>query len=94
MKKLILTILISSCFTQTIKSNDQKYITKRDTLILREVDLKKSIDASVLDKKLSKLKWITHHYPNNPINEINPRYASVFPPPVGNHAKSTIPRSE
>jgi len=30
MKKLILTILISSCFTQTIKSNDQKYITKKD----------------------------------------------------------------
>ncbi len=48
----------------------QKYISKRDTLLLREVDLKKTIDASVFDKKLSKLRWVTHHYPENPELEI------------------------
>ena len=67
-KKIIYFFLILS-LVSTIHYH-QKYITKRDTLILREVDLKKSIDASVLDKKLSKLKWITHHYPNNPKLEI------------------------
>lgn len=48
----------------------QKYISKRDTLLLREVNLKRTIDASVFDKKLKKLRWITHHYPENPELEI------------------------
>ena len=48
----------------------QKYINKRDTLLLRNVDISKSIDASILDAKLKNLKWITHHYPNNPKQEI------------------------
>ena len=47
-----------------------KYISKRDTLILRNVDLNKSVNALVLDNKLKNLKWITHHYPDNPEDEI------------------------
>ena len=48
----------------------QKYISKRDTLVLRNIDLEASINSSTLDKKLSNLKWITHHYPTNPQKEI------------------------
>ena len=47
-----------------------KYISKRDTLILRNVDLNKSVNALLLDTKLKNLRWITHHYPNNPKEEI------------------------
>ena len=49
----------------------QKYISKRDTLILRNSDLNISVDASLLDKKLKNLKWLTHHYPDNPKKEIS-----------------------
>ena len=48
----------------------QKYISKRDTLLLRNLDLKQSINAGVFSKKLVNLKWLTHHYPNNPKKEI------------------------
>ena len=48
----------------------QKYISKRDTLILRDVNLKNAINSSVIHEKLSNLKWITHHYPKNPQEEI------------------------
>lgn len=47
-----------------------KYIAKRDTLMLKYVDLNRSIDAIQIDKKLKNLKWITYHYPNNPEEEI------------------------
>ena len=49
----------------------EKYISKRDTLILRNLDLNKAVDAKILDDKFKNLKWITHHYPNNPNVEIN-----------------------
>ena len=49
---------------------NQKYISKRDTLILRDADLNKSVDASVLSNKLKNLRWLTHHYPENPNQEI------------------------
>ena len=48
----------------------QKYISKRDTLLLRNSDLSKSINAKILSSKLNNLKWLTHHYPNNPDDEI------------------------
>ena len=67
-EKIIYFFLILS-LTSTIYYH-QKYINKRDTLLLREVDLKKTIDASVLDDKLSKLRWISHHYPESPKLEI------------------------
>ncbi len=47
-----------------------KYISKRDTLILRNYSMNNSVDASVLSEKLKNLKWLTHHYPNNPELEI------------------------
>ena len=44
----------------------EKYISKRDTLILRNISLKNSINAKIIDSKFENLKWITHHYPQNP----------------------------
>ena len=48
----------------------QKYISKRDTLLLRKFDLNRSINAEVLNDKLKNLRWLTHHYPKNPEEEI------------------------
>ena len=47
-----------------------KYIHKRDFMDLNKVNFEKAIDAKILDKKLSGLKWITALYPNNPKKEI------------------------
>ncbi len=38
---------------------------------LQHVDLTKALEASLIDQKLNKLKWITPHYPKNPAKEIN-----------------------
>ncbi len=67
-KKLISVFLILSLISTLYYH--EKYISKRDTLILRDIDLKQSIDAAVLSNKLKNLKWITHHYPKNPELEI------------------------
>lgn len=48
----------------------EKYISKRDTLILRNISLKNSINAKIIDSKFENLKWITHHYPQNPKREV------------------------
>ena len=48
----------------------EKYISKRETLILKNIDLAQSVDAVILSSKLKNLKWITHHYPINPEKEI------------------------
>ena len=48
----------------------EKYISKRDTLLLRNLDLNKAVDASMLNEKFKNLKWITHNYPRNPELEI------------------------
>ena len=56
-------------FVSTIYYHE-KYISKRDTLILRDFDLNKSVDAAQLSSKLKNLKWITHHYPKDPNREI------------------------
>ena len=48
-----------------------KYISKRDTLLLRNVDLSKAVDAGVIDPKLKGLKWITNLYRDNPKKEIS-----------------------
>ena len=49
----------------------QKYISKRDTLLLRKLDLSRAINAEILSDKLKNLRWLTHHYPNDPETEIN-----------------------
>ena len=48
----------------------EKYISKRDTLLLRNLDLNTAVDASILNDKLKNLRWITHNYPKNPEREI------------------------
>ena len=37
---------------------------------LQHVNLSKALDASLIDQKLNKLKWITPYYPKNPAKEI------------------------
>ncbi len=68
-KKLFLSFFIILSLVSTIYYH-QKYVSKRDTLLLRDVNLKNTVDSSAIDKKLKGLKWITHHYPNNPNDEI------------------------
>ena len=67
-KKLISFFLILSVISTVYYH--QKYISKRDTLILRDTDLNKAINASILSDKLTNLKWLTHHYPDDPNSEI------------------------
>ena len=55
----------------------QKYISKRDTLILRDINLNDAVNAGKLSKKLENLKWITHHYPKNPEKEIENLLKSI-----------------
>ena len=55
----------------------QKYISKRDTLLLRNLDLNKSVNAVILSDKLKNLRWLTHHYPNNPEKEIENLLESI-----------------
>ena len=69
-KKILFNFFIILSLISTFYYH-QKYIIKRDTLLLRNVNLNNAIDSVVLDKKLRGLKWITHHYPNNPNDEIN-----------------------
>ena len=67
---LIIYFLVSLSFISTIYYQE-KYISKRDTLLLRNVDLSKAVDAGMIDPKLKKLKWITNFYPDNPKEEIS-----------------------
>ncbi len=69
-KKFLLNFFLILSIASTIYYH-QKYISKRDTLLLRHINLNNAIDSAVLDNKLKGLRWITHHYPNNPSNEIN-----------------------
>ena len=69
-KTYIINFLIILSFISTIYYQN-KYISKRDTLLLRNVDLSKAVDAGVIDRKLKGLKWITNFYPDNPKKEIS-----------------------
>ena len=68
-KKYLVNFFLLLSLISTIYYH-QKYISKRDTLLLRKLDLNQSIDARVLSDKLKNLRWITHHYPENPKKEI------------------------
>ena len=68
-KNYLVNFFLILSFISTIYYH-QKYINKRDTLLLRKLDLNKSIDAVILSDKLKNLRWLTHHYPNNPETEI------------------------
>lgn len=68
-KKYLINFFLILSLISTVYYH-QKYISKRDTLLLRNVDLSKAVDAAALHKKLKNLRWITHHYPENPKEEI------------------------
>ena len=58
------------CYLKTKSITINNLIDKRDFLDLSTVSTSNSIDAKVLDKKLSGLQWITILYPDNPNKEI------------------------
>jgi hypothetical protein len=68
-KNYIVYLLIFLCISSTAYYG-YKYINKRNFMDLNKVNFKNAIDAKILDKKLSGLKWITALYPNNPKKEI------------------------
>ena len=68
-KKIFINFFLTLSIISTIYYN-QKYIDKRDTLLLKSTNLNKSVDASVLSDKLKNLRWLTHNYPENPTEEI------------------------
>ena len=45
------------------------YVHNRTFMDLRGVDLRNSIDGGKIHPKLSKIKWITMFYPDDPIKE-------------------------
>ena len=69
-KNYILYLLIFLSISSTIYYQ-YNYIDNRRFMDLDGVNIKKAIDAEILDKKLSKLKWITVLYPDNPEKEIS-----------------------
>ena len=68
--KYLINFLVILSLVSTLHYQN-KYISKRDTLFLRDVNLNKAINSSVLDEKLKNLKWITKHYSENPKEEIS-----------------------
>ncbi len=68
-KKYLINFFLLLSLISTIYYH-QKYISKRDTLLLRKLDLKQTVNAEILSPKLKNLRWITHHYPKNPKKEI------------------------
>ena len=75
-KNYILFLLIFLSISSTIYYG-YKYIHNRDFMDLRKVNIKNSVDAEILDSKLSGLKWITPLYPNNPDREISQLSAAI-----------------
>ncbi len=69
-KKYIYFLLILLSISSTIYYG-VKYIDKRDFMDLRKISMENSIDAKILDEKLTGLKWITPFYPENPQLEIS-----------------------
>ena len=69
-KNYLINSLIILSFVSTIHYQN-KYISKRDTLFLRNVDLNKAVDASKIHRSLKGLKWITINFPLNPELEIS-----------------------
>ena len=68
-KYLIYFILVIFIFT-TIKYH-VRFNQNRKFIELVSADFHLAEDAAKLDKRLKGLKWITPHYPNKPLNEIN-----------------------
>ena len=62
---LIILILVFSTIKYHLRFNEHKKF-----MDLQNADFSKSINANILDKKLSGLKWITPHYIDNPELEL------------------------
>ena len=70
-KKLIIKyILMIICVFSVLKYHD-RYNEKRKFHTLEFVDLNLAIDAKIIDKSLSGLKWITKDYKKNPSFELS-----------------------
>ena len=69
-KKFLTNFFLILSLISTIHYH-HKYISKRDTLLLRKIDLNQSVNAVILSDKLKNLRWLTHHYPENPKKEID-----------------------
>lgn len=67
-KKFLINFFVILSLVSTFYYH-QKYISKRETLALKNIDLNKAIDSKKLDYRLKGLKWITYHYPENPNDE-------------------------
>ena len=67
--RYLLIFLISICLFSVgkyhIRFNEERKFNE-----LEKIDLTKSIDAKLIDKKLKGLKWITYLHPNDPKQEI------------------------
>jgi len=70
-KKKIFNLLIIFLVTFTTIKYHGVYNMKRKFMDLQNVDLKTSIDASLIDSKLKNLKWITPSFPLDPRKEID-----------------------
>ena len=68
-KKIFINFFLILSLISTIYYN-QKYISKRDTLMLKNLDLTQTVNASVFSEQFKNLRWLTHHYPKNPSQEI------------------------
>lgn len=68
-KKYLINFFLVLSIVSTVYYH-HKYISIRDTLLLRNVNLDISINASILDYRLKNLKWITYRYSSNPNQEI------------------------
>ena len=75
-KNYILFFLIFLSISSTIYYG-YKYIHNRDFMDLGKVNIKNSVDAKILDAKLSGLKWITPLYPDDPNKEISQLSAAI-----------------
>jgi len=62
-----LLIFLSAIY---IVYNFTSYVDNRRFMELKNINLKNAVDAKIIDKKLSGLKWITFLYPNDPMTEI------------------------
>jgi len=50
---------------------EYKYIHKRDFMDLRKANFDNTINAKIIDSKLSGLNWVSCHFPDNPKREIS-----------------------
>ena len=61
---LIFFTLISTCYYFIT------YVHERTFMDLKGIDIKNSINAKIIDQRLSGIKWITVFYPDNPLEEV------------------------